>query len=99
MFTHSAGFFQATSREVDNWGISGYEPAEVHLLNSACVSPLATSASRQSFQLAPSASQAAVGTSYFLVNGRVTIGEASLQVHGLVERHGPTTHLVWLREV
>ena len=47
----------------------------------------------------PPASQIAVATSYFLVNGRVTIGEASLQVQGLVERHGPTTHLVWLREV
>ncbi len=47
----------------------------------------------------PPTSLAAVATSYFLVNGRVTIGEASLQVQGLVERHGPTTHLVWLREV
>ena len=47
----------------------------------------------------PPPSQVAVATSYFLVNGRVTIGEASLQVQGLVERHGPTTHLVWLREV
>ena len=47
----------------------------------------------------PPTTQAAVATSYFLVNGRVTIGEASLQVQGLVERHGPTTHLVWLREV
>ncbi len=47
----------------------------------------------------PPTSQAAVATSYFLVNGRVAIGEASLQVQGLVERHGPTTHLVWLREV
>ncbi len=47
----------------------------------------------------PPTSQVAVATSYFLVNGRVTIGEASLQVQGLVERHGPTTHLVWLREV
>ena len=47
----------------------------------------------------PPTSQVAVATSYFLVSGRVTIGEASLQVQGLVERHGPTTHLVWLREV
>lgn len=47
----------------------------------------------------PPASQVAVATSYFLVNGRVAIGEASLQVQGLVERHGPTTHLIWLREV
>ncbi len=47
----------------------------------------------------PSSSLVGVATSYFLVNGRVSIGEASLQVQGLVERHGPTTHLVWLREV
>ncbi len=47
----------------------------------------------------PPPSQVAVATSYFLVNGRVTIGDASLQVQGLVERHGPTTHLVWLCEV
>lgn len=47
----------------------------------------------------PPSSLVAVATSYFLVNGRVSIGEAGLQVQGLVERHGPTTHLVWLREV
>jgi general secretion pathway protein K len=40
-----------------------------------------------------------VNTSYFIVTGRVTIRQATLQVQALVERFGPTTYLLWVREV
>jgi general secretion pathway protein K len=40
-----------------------------------------------------------VASSYFLVNGRVTIREATLQVQALVERQGAATHLLWQREI
>lgn len=46
-----------------------------------------------------SATQVAVSTNFFLVNGRVTIRQAALQVQGLVERNGATTQLVWVREL
>lgn len=37
-----------------------------------------------------------VASSYFLVNGRVAIRQAGLQVQGLVERVGAGTHLLWM---
>lgn len=40
-----------------------------------------------------------VASAYFLVNGRVTIRAATLQVQALVERQGAATHLLWQREV
>jgi general secretion pathway protein K len=46
-----------------------------------------------------SATQVAVSTHFFLVNGRVTIRQAALQVQGLVERNGATTQLVWVKEL
>ncbi len=46
----------------------------------------------------PSASLVSVATGYFLVTGRVTVRQATLQVQALVERFGPTTHLLWVRE-
>lgn len=39
-----------------------------------------------------------VASSYFLVNGRVAIRQAGLQVQGLVERSGAATHLLWLNQ-
>ena len=39
-----------------------------------------------------------VATSYFLVNGRVAIRQAGLQVQGLVERSGAATHLLWMNQ-
>jgi len=45
------------------------------------------------------ATQVSVSTNFFLVNGRVTIRQAALQVQGLVERNGATTRLVWVREL
>ena len=39
-----------------------------------------------------------VGSAYFLVTGRVTIRQATLQLQALVERTGAATHLLWMRE-
>jgi len=39
-----------------------------------------------------------VATSYFLVNGRIAIRQAGLQVQGLVERSGAVTHLLWMSQ-
>ena len=39
-----------------------------------------------------------VRTSYFLVDGRVSIRQAALQVQGLVERAGASTHLLWMAQ-
>ncbi len=47
----------------------------------------------------PDANLVSVATSYFIVTGRVTIRQATLQVQALVERFGPTTYLLWVREV
>lgn len=40
-----------------------------------------------------------VSTRFFLVNGRITIRNAALQVQGLVERNGSATQLLWVREI
>ena len=40
-----------------------------------------------------------VASGHFLVNGRVTIRSATLQVQALVERQGAATHLLWQREI
>lgn len=40
-----------------------------------------------------------VTTGFFLVNGRVSMREALLQVQALVERQGAFTRLIWMREV
>ena len=45
------------------------------------------------------ASVFSVSSAYFLVDGRVTIRAATLQVQALVERQGAATHLLWQREV
>jgi general secretion pathway protein K len=45
------------------------------------------------------ASLFSVASGFFLVNGRVTIRAATLQVQALVERQGAATHLLWQREI
>jgi general secretion pathway protein K len=47
----------------------------------------------------PEAGSYAVATDFFLVNGRVAIAQASLQIQALVERSGASTRLLWLREI
>ena len=39
-----------------------------------------------------------VKTSYFLVNGKVRMNRAGLEVQALIERNGPRTTLIWIRE-
>lgn len=44
------------------------------------------------------ASQASVETHYFLVDGKVRMSRAALDVQALIERNGATTRVVWIRE-
>lgn len=45
-----------------------------------------------------SASEASVTTHYFLVNGKVRMNRAGLEVQALIERNGANTKLIWIRE-
>ena len=42
--------------------------------------------------------EASVSTNYFLVNGKVRINRAELDVQALIERDGTITKLIWIRE-
>lgn len=48
--------------------------------------------------LSLSASDASVATNFFLVNGKVRINRAKLEVQALIERNGTTTRLIQIRE-
>jgi general secretion pathway protein K len=48
--------------------------------------------------LPPGGSQVAVATNYFLVNGNVRLNRAALDMQALIERSGPSTRVVWIRE-
>jgi general secretion pathway protein K len=43
--------------------------------------------------------QLSVATRFFLVNGRVSMREAMMQVQALIERQGAITRLLWVREI
>ncbi len=43
--------------------------------------------------------QLSVATRFFLVNGRVSMREAMMQVQALIERQGAMTRLLWVREI
>jgi general secretion pathway protein K len=45
-----------------------------------------------------SASVASVTTNYFLVNGKVRMSRAGLEVQALIERNGTNTQIIWIRE-
>ena len=42
--------------------------------------------------------EASVTTNYFLVNGKVRMNRAELEVQALIERNGANTKLIWIRE-
>lgn len=46
----------------------------------------------------PSTVEASVTTNYFLVNGKVRMSRAALDVRALIERNGANTKLIWIRE-
>jgi general secretion pathway protein K len=48
--------------------------------------------------LTVSANQLSVTTNYFLVNGKVRMSRAGLEVQALIERNGANTKLIWIRE-
>lgn len=45
-----------------------------------------------------SANEVSVTTNYFLVNGKVRMSRAGLEVQALIERNGTNTKLIWIRE-
>ena len=47
---------------------------------------------------AASADQASVETHYFLVDGKVRMNRAGLEVQALIERKGSSTKVIWIRE-
>lgn len=49
-------------------------------------------------QFSASASEISVATNYFLVNGKVRMNRAALEMQALIERNGTNTRLVWIRE-
>jgi general secretion pathway protein K len=42
--------------------------------------------------------EASVTTNYFLVNGKVRMDRAELEMQALIERNGSSTKLIWIRE-
>lgn len=42
--------------------------------------------------------EASVTTNYFLVNGKVRMNRAGLEMQALIERNGTSTKLIWIRE-
>jgi len=42
--------------------------------------------------------EASVMTNYFLVNGKVRMNRAELEVQALIERNSANTKLIWIRE-
>jgi general secretion pathway protein K len=48
--------------------------------------------------LSASASTVSVMTSYFLINGKVRMSRADLEMQALIERNVTTTKLIWIRE-
>ena len=85
--------------------------ALIGTLSSADAAALVTSRNTASFRdladfshrlpgqtLSASPGKASVTTNYFLVNGKVSMTRAGLEIQALVERSGTITKLIWIRE-
>jgi general secretion pathway protein K len=84
-------------------GIDGLSPADATALvesrNSASFRDIADFAARlPENSLSVSNLEASVTTNYFLVNGKVRMNRAGLDVQALIERNGTNTKLIWIRE-
>jgi len=83
--------------------IDGLTPADATTLvesrNSASFRDIADFSARlPENSLSVSNLEASVTTNYFLVNGKVRMNRAGLDVHALIERNGANTKLIWIRE-
>jgi general secretion pathway protein K len=83
--------------------IDGLSPADATALvesrNSASFRDIADFAARlPENSLSVSNLEASVTTNYFLVNGKVRMNRAGLDVQALIERNGTNTKLIWIRE-
>ncbi|MFZ5524473.1 MAG: type II secretion system minor pseudopilin GspK [Pseudomonadota bacterium] len=68
--------------------------------NSASFRDLADLTNRLPGRTVPvSPGKVSVTTNYFLVNGRVHMTRAELDIQALIERNGATTKLIWIREI
>lgn len=85
--------------------------ARLDTLNSSDITALVTSRRIASFrdlndfatrlpnrQITLAEGAVSVATDYFIADGAVAIDHATLQIQGLIERNGPNTRMVWVRE-
>jgi general secretion pathway protein K len=86
-------------------GIDGLSPADATALvasrNTASFRHLADFEARlpgSSLSVSDLDLEADVKTNYFLVNGKVNMNRAELEVQALIERNGANTKLIWIRE-
>jgi general secretion pathway protein K len=82
--------------------VNGLTLADANLLvkkrNIATFRDIADFNTRLGVSLNVADSKASVMTKYFLVNGKVRMSRAGLEVQALIERNGATTKLIWIRE-
>ena len=84
-------------------GIDGLTPADAVTLvasrDTASFRHIADFAERlPDNSLSVSNLEASVTTNYFLVNGKVRMSRAELEMQALIERNGANTKLIWIRE-
>lgn len=89
---------EVLAARVDNLSLSDAR-ALVAGRNTASFRHLADFNNRLSVVALPlSASDGSVTSSFFLVNGKVRMSRAGLEVQALIERNGSATKLIWIRE-
>jgi general secretion pathway protein K len=91
------------SAEVLAAGIEGLSPADAAALvasrDTASFRHIADFAERlPDNSISVSNLEASVTTNYFLVNGKVRMSRAELEMQALIERNGANTKLIWIRE-
>ena len=91
------------SAEVLAAGIAGLTPADAAALvasrETASFRHIADFAERlPDKSVSVSNLEASVTTNYFLVNGKVRMSRAELEMQALIERNGTSSKLVWIRE-
>ncbi len=89
---------EVLAARIDSLTLSGASSL-VASRNTASFRDLADFAQRlQGKGFSASAGDASVTTNYFLVDGKVRLSRAGLEVQALIERNGPSTKIIWIRE-
>lgn len=76
----------------------GDAAAIVNARQTASFRDMADFSRRLSSGLGGQVSSLSISTNFFLVNGRVRMARAGLEVQALIERNGTKTNVVWVRE-